>query len=227
MAREVAFRSLDCRDVEPLLANASGGSDPAAVVVWEELQSGLNSKLSPADLETALANLFEEVLLTNGVTEERNGTDDTPYFFTRFTATVPGWTTDKINEIALIERDTGIQRNYSHLFRATAPGTFFVEFQSKRSNPVIPDDVFLLRVQRLPEPGVSNRPVLPDWIADDAGRIGNAFYQVFVSVNADGSVIFRNGTTVTNAQWDVSDSPTQERLIGVRYNPETAGYEVI
>ncbi len=140
MTREIAYRSADYTDVEPILIRPSGGSDPNAAVAWEELQAGLASRLTSLDLESALATLFEEVLLTAGVTEERNGTDGTPYFFTRFTATVPGWTTDKLNEIALIERATRIQRSYSHLFQVTGPGTFFVEFESKRANPVLPDD---------------------------------------------------------------------------------------
>src|SRR4028119_823477 len=122
MARELVYRSLDLRDVEPILVRPSAGSDPDAAVAWSELQSGLSQKIGMADLIAALATLFEEVLLTGGVTEQRNGDDGTPYFFTRFEHIVPGWTNDSISEIALIERDTRIQRDYSHTFRPLGPG---------------------------------------------------------------------------------------------------------
>lgn len=150
MAREVVYRSLDLRGVEPILGRPSGGSEPEAVVIWSELETGLSQKIGIAELRAALAELFEDVVLTGGITEQRNGDDDTPYFFTRFEHTVPGWTNDSISEIALIERDTKIQRDYTHNFRPTGPGRFMVEFQSKRANPVLPDDAYVVRVHCLP-----------------------------------------------------------------------------
>jgi hypothetical protein len=134
--------------------------------------------------------------------------------------TVPGWTTDKLNEVALIERGTGIQRNYSHLFQVTGPGTFFVEFESKRANPVLPDDAFLLRVQRLPEPGVVNRLPVPGWLADYAASIPEIFYQVYNGANGAGVAMFRNGNTATEADWAALDFAGKEALIGIRRNAQ-------
>jgi hypothetical protein len=184
MARELVYRSLDLRNVEPVLVSPSAGSDPSAAVAWSELESGLSQKIGMTDLIAALATLFEEVLLTGGVTEQRNGDDGTPYFFTRFEHTVPGWTNDSISEIALIERDTRIQRDYAHTFRPIGPGRFMVEFQSKRANPVLPDDAYVVRVHCFPNNDVLGTPAVPGyellaspdnnapWLATQRDRVG-------------------------------------------------------
>ena len=225
MTRETAYRSQDFTDVEPILIRPSGGSDPNAAVAWEELQSAIATRLTPQDLESALATLFEEVLLTAGVTDTRAGTDGTDYFFTRFTITVAGWQTNKLNEVALIERETGIQRNYSHLFQVTGPGTFFVEFESKRANPVLPDDAFLLRVQRLPEPGIVD---LPAYLNEAATLMGiNLFRQVYAGTDGNGVARFKNGNVTNEADWIPMGFPEKAALAGLRFNEALNAYEVV
>ena len=218
MARELVYRSLDMRDVEPILVRPSGGSDPDAAVAWSELQNGLAQKITMADLTAALATLFEEVLLTGGTTEQRNGDDGTPYFFTRFEHTVPGWTNDSISEIALIERGTRIQRDYAHTFRPTGPGRFMVEFQSKRANPVLPDDAYIVRVHCFPSNDVlgAGAPIpgyalltSPDnnapWLLAQRDRVGEERFlslvdHIGISPTGFATAYLKNGNEL-NFEW--------------------------
>lgn len=222
MARELAYRSLDMRDVEPILVRPSGGSDPDAAVAWSELETGLSQKIGMPDLLAALATLFEEVLLTRGVTEQRDGDDGTPYFFTRFEHTVPGWTNDSISEIALIERDTRTQRDYTHTFRPLGPGRFMLEFQSKRANPVLPDDAYIVRVHCFPNNDTLGTPPIvgyellasPDnhapWVATQRDRVGEARFlslvnRIGVSPSGFTTAYLKNGNQL-NFEWGFDKS---------------------
>lgn len=149
MARQTAFSSFDFSQVESLLVRPSAGSNPLAAVAWSEIQDFL----SQADLTTALSSLFHDEVLTGGITEQRPGADTFLYFFTRFevnlTTLSPGWVTRKFSDIDLVDQD-GNSVPILYSFRITGEGTFTIEFQGS-SNPVIPDGMYTLALQRRPQ----------------------------------------------------------------------------
>ena len=155
MVRETAYSSVDYTQVEPLLVRPSGGSHPSAAVAWSELDAAVSTRIDAIALERALASLFADVPLDNGITESRpalEGSDN--YFFTRFEIDLPAlfgasWATRRISDDALLDA-LGNRLNYTYDFKITGEGLFTIEFQSASQNPVITNNSLILVVQRRP-----------------------------------------------------------------------------
>jgi hypothetical protein len=74
-----------------------------------------------------------------------------------------------------------------------------------------------------PEPSTAT---IPDWLMGAATRI-DAFNKVYLGTDNNGIASFKNGNTTTADAWMNLNYPAQESLIGVRYNGNTGGFDVI
>jgi hypothetical protein len=74
-----------------------------------------------------------------------------------------------------------------------------------------------------PEPSTAT---IPDWLMGAASRI-DAFNKVYLGTDNNGIASFKNGNTTNADAWMNLNYPAQESLIGVRYNGNTGGFDVI
>ena len=89
MSRDTAYASIDYTQVEPVLVRSSGGSNPQAAVAWEELERATEGFATGPELEKAIASLFCDVSLVEGITEQRPAQEGSDYYFTRFEIDLP------------------------------------------------------------------------------------------------------------------------------------------
>ena len=160
MLRQKLGSSFDASDVEPCLVRASGGSHPQAAVAWKELYDATEGLATDTDVERALAALFCDIKLTGGVTERREGLENSGYYYyTKFLIDVPTyngkgtgegpWATKKISDDSLLDED-GQRQNIFYDFKIIDIGVVSIEFQSASQNPVVADDALTLVLQRRP-----------------------------------------------------------------------------
>jgi hypothetical protein len=164
MPRQIAYTSLDLRQVDPTLIRPSGGSDPSAAVAWAELETATQGFIKSQQLESAIASLFLDIPLTGGITESRPALEGAgSYFFTRFELDLVAlggatWATRRISDDALLDSQ-GNRQEALYNFKITGEGACAIEFQSTLE-PAVSDGQYTLVIQRRPTP-ISGSTILP------------------------------------------------------------------
>jgi hypothetical protein len=228
MPRETVNKSLDFTQVEPILVRPSGGNPDAAVArveLTEEVNT-LNTAISTRLDQADLVDIYETIVLTGGVTDERNGEDSTPYFFTTFEHRIERWVAlnPVILEVDLSEANPPhTKRNFFHDFQVPAPGIVRLTFESKIGP--FPNDMYRIVVMAVPVPVVPvNYPgfelvAANGWITDFRNRVTPTVFDSNVAqialVDNNATIVFKNGRTMNDEYFYTHNYGEQEAQAGI------------